>query len=736
MLIWGGWDGQTPLDSGAIYFPISNTWKAITTTGGTGAPSRRTEHTAVWTGPGTETWRNKMLVWGGTWPGIEYYNDGKIYDPLTDTWSDMKNATVSESWIEGYDQFGNPVWSFYGPMSVSNRAYHTAIWSSTTNEMLIWGGWNGVSFLNTGAKYSPGGDSWDAIADPLAASLGGCSGSIPSARSGHTVVWSGGGMVMWGGQQFASYLGDYWTYNPLGTWPNPNNDSATGWESVTYTGTAPIARTEHTIVLWSDGPETKLIIWGGRNGINSTNYLNSGGLYNMFYAQWFAVSEDNAPSGRVGHTATWTGTKMVVWGGTNGTIYFNDGGKYNPTTASWAPVLPPQPIPIEPRMRHTAVWTGSVAENATGEMIVFGGQDFNQEYNNGGKYNPNGDIWSAISLRDAPISRTQHTAIWTGTVSNQMVIWGGYYRVGNLYLNSGGVYSPTSNTWVKMSELNAPSGRSNHTACWAPDRKEMLVWGGWDGSGWLDTGRQYYPITDTWNTTVITTTSAPAARTNHTAVWTGTQMIIWGGLNANNMPLDTGGRYTPSTDSWADTAIGGDVPISRAWHTAICRSDWPYDMIIWGGATNTDPNQAISSSNYKTLNSGALYSPLSNTWLALPTINAPASRTNHTAVWTQNWGTPVMIVWGGWDGNNYLNTGGKYNPANLTWSLIDSPPDFSSPPDFTGPPDGVPDFLGRVYHSSFWTGTEMIIFGGAVFGGPPPFGIPIGYTNTSAKYRP
>ena len=36
-------------------------------------------------------------------------------------------------------------------------------------------------------------------------------------------------------------------------------------------------------------------------------------------------------------------------------------------------------------------------------------------------------------------------------------------------------------------------------------------------------------IDDTWTST--NTTNAPSARTGHTAVWTGSEMIVWGGQN-------------------------------------------------------------------------------------------------------------------------------------------------------------------------------------------------------------
>ena len=69
---------------------------------------------------------------------------------------------------------------------------------------------------------------------------------------------------------------------------------------------------------------------------------------------------------------------------------------------------------------------------------------------------------------------------------------------------------------------------------------------------------------DTWTPT--NTTNAPAARVQHRAVWTGSEMIVWGGFNPS--PLNTGGRYNPSTDSWTATSTI-NAPAGREYHTAM-----------------------------------------------------------------------------------------------------------------------------------------------------------------------
>jgi hypothetical protein len=85
--------------------------------------------------------------------------------------------------------------------------------------------------------------------------------------------------------------------------------------------------------------------------------------------------------------------------------------------------------------------------------------------------------------------------------------------------------SECTDNWTATTTTNAPTGRSNHTAVWTGS--EMIVWGGDAGSFmFLNTGGRYNPSTDSW--TAITTTNAPTERFHHTAVWTGGEMIVWG----------------------------------------------------------------------------------------------------------------------------------------------------------------------------------------------------------------
>ncbi len=333
------------------------------------------------------------------------------------------------------------------------------------------------------------------------------------------------------------------------------------WTPTSLTG-APDARVSHTAV-WTG---SEMIVWGG-SGCDGNCVLNTGGRYNPSTDSWIATSTTNAPGGRVYHTAVWTGSEMIVWGGTDFSgPGFNTGGRYNLSTDSWTATSTTN-VPGA-RFSHTAVWTGS-------EMIVWGGSGdtINFFFNTGGRYNPSTNSWTATSTANVPAPRNAHTAVWTGT---QMIVWGG--QVSNGPSNTGGRYNPSTNSWTATSTANAPEARWFPTAVWTGS--EMIVWGGERANNLvpLNTGGRYNPSTNSWTATSIG--NAPDPRSGHTAVWTGSNMIVWGG--ARNVPFNSGGRYYPDIDLWVSTRTT-NAPVARSGHTAVWTGS---QMVVWGGGTS------------------------------------------------------------------------------------------------------------------------------------------------------
>jgi len=595
MIVWGAFGGE----SSGRYDPTTDTWAAMSTLG---VPAGSLGYTAVWTG-------SAMVVWGG-YKDYTYYNTGGRYDPVTDTWT--ATSTV-----------GAP----------SGRAFHTAVWSGSV--MVVCGGYYVARgddgyyhdiHPNTGGRYDPVTDTWTPTS------------SVGAPPFGATAVWTGNVMVVWSG---ANVGGRY----------DPATDT---WTAMSTVGAPTLSNYR---AVWT-GQE--MIVWGGFWG---GTYTTTGGRYSSSTDTWTAISNVGAPT-LAGHTAVWTGQEMIVWGGGTGT-----GGRYNPSTDTWTPTSTGA-THLEGRFRHSAVWTGA-------EMIVWGGADGHTLPASGGRYDPATDAWT-LMFGGGPAMQNPKV-VWTGS---EMIVWGGDYGA-----NSGARYNPTMDTWLVTSTgANVPESRVGYTVVWTGS--EMIVWGGvsdyWNT--YINTGGRYDPTTDTWAPT-STGANVPEGMWGHSAVWTGEEMIVWGGsFNADSWVFYvTGGRYNPSTDTWTPTSAGANVPEARWGHSAVWTGE---EMIVWGGFS-FDANG--NSFPYDT---GGRYNPSTEIWSVVPAgpdgVGGPALWNGGAALWTGR----EMILWSG----SGLHRGGRYNPSTDSWMA-------------TSMDSNVPQ---KRYHGQtrVWTGTRMIVWGG------------------------
>lgn len=287
-------------------------------------------------------------------------------------------------------------------------------------------------------------------------------------------------------------------------------------------------------------------------------------------------------------TAVWTGEELLLWGGGFSYKTSNSahaGAAFDPETSTLRP-LPDAPIPS--RWWHTAVWTGE-------EMIVWGGSDARHEARDGAAYDPRTNSWRRIA--DAPMGGYAHSVVWTG---EEMVVWGGsddYESEGTrgfprTFLNVGAAYNPSSDNWRTL-EASPLDPRGWHSAVWTG--KEMIVWGGVSSSDYAGDAGAYDPNTGNW---IEIPVGPLSGRVEHSAVWTGAEMIVWGGSRAGgDGGYGDGAAYDPLTRVWAQLP---PAPIAgRFRHAAVWTGN---EMIVWGG-------QRVSGGGAGSFRDGAVYVP-------------------------------------------------------------------------------------------------------------------------------
>lgn len=326
-------------------------------------------------------------------------------------------------------------------------------------------------------------------------------------RRGHVAVWTGQEMIVWGGRDFDSRFNDGAAYDPV----------ADRWVPLPP---APLAGGPNYNGVWTG---SKLVVFGSvfSDVDGRASLTNEGATYDPSTRTWTPIAKWPLVA-RSGHTAVWTGDRMLVWGG--GGLEertFADGAAYDPTTDRWT-MIPP--APIGERDGHSAVWTGS-------RMVVWGGGCCEE----GGDPTPaDGAAFDAGARRWEPVpagplsARSMHTAVWTG---DRMLVWGGF-------TSDGAAYFPETRKWERLDDDARIQPRLRHSAVWTGS--QMLVWGGEGPGGTYADGSAYDPARDAWQGLA----DAPiSARGGHTAVWTGDAMLVWGGSNANQAFFADGAAY-------------------------------------------------------------------------------------------------------------------------------------------------------------------------------------------------
>jgi len=351
---------------------------------------------------------------------------------------------------------------------------------------------------STPAPPPPEAGTWRLLpAAPATAPLG----SLVSVWTGSQMLIRG---VSWGQPPKAVTL----SYTPAtGIWrtlaPGPAPLTVEGWDSAIWTG--------------------KEMLTFGPGGT---------GAYNPVTGTWRPVSPNML--GTLGAVRVWTGRQAIFWGGGCCGEALADGAAYTPAANTWQ-ALPRAPLSAR---YASGVWTGT-------EVIIAGGMSPDpamQVFADAAAYNPATRTWR--KLPPMPEPRWGATAVWDGT---EALFIGGTLADARGPSADGVAFSPTTGRWRRLPGMEF--SRRGFAAVWTG--RQVLVWGGLTGS-FQDQkipphGVAYDPAANRWS---AMPTAPLRGRSNPTAVWTGRQMIAWGGMipgTQKNTPATDGAAYRPAS---------------------------------------------------------------------------------------------------------------------------------------------------------------------------------------------
>jgi hypothetical protein len=300
----------------------------------------------------------------------------------------------------------------------------------------------------------------------------------------------------------------------------------------------------------------------------------------------------------------------------------------------------------------------------------------------------------------------------TVSTGKEMIVYG--QRADDLSVDAAAAYDPAGDKWRRLSQAPRTPNFCHRSAVWTGT--EMLVWGCRDLA--------FDPATDRWRLLP----AAPTGVAGGLVVWTGRELISWGGGCCGDSSSE-GAAFNPDSDSWrklAPSPLAASQQPVGAWTGR--------ELIMFVSGLDPDGKPIAGAAR------AAAYNPATDTWrrIAAP----PELRTS--AVWdgheillvggagrgyayspeTNSWRRLPAVKSGGtqgvvsWTGTQLLLFGGEatpnrllaYDPKRNGWSALPKAP-----------------LRARVAPTAVWTGRALIVWGGVI-------GTPAG-TSIPPKYR-
>jgi hypothetical protein len=225
----------------------------------------------------------RLLLYGGWAGGGVYSGSIWVYDPATNTWTELRPQGV-------------------GP---APRATHAMVYDPVGGKAILFGGFDGISYYNDTWAYDPAANTWTNLlpAEPR-----------PAARDSQALAYDADNkvMILFGGWSTQREFQDTWAYDPA--------DSV--WTDLAPAGEIPSFRALAQMVY--DPRAERMVIFGGGSG---TDAYDGTWHFDVAAKRWsMADLTGRSPSARTGYAMVYdpTGQRVVLFGGSDGSTFFND----------------------------------------------------------------------------------------------------------------------------------------------------------------------------------------------------------------------------------------------------------------------------------------------------------------------------------------------------------------------------------------------------------------------------
>ena len=299
---------------------------------------------------------------------------------------------------------------------------------------------------------------------------------------------------------------------------------------------------------------------------------------------------DLKPAARTEHSMVEMQDNLIVFGGRQGSSRWNDLWEFKTQFHEWVQLA------ADGNMDGPVARYGHSAVSIAGEMLVFGGQDANEQKRNDlWKWDSSG--WSELTLSPRPAPRVGHRVARVGF---NMFLFGGRDSSDSLR-NDLWKYNSYVARWTQMEPANVPPPRHLHAMQGLGPI--IIVHGGASESEGRNDLWQYDTYQNIWTEAFPGDNGGMERRELHQMVDVNGKMMIHGG--AADLGVDGVQRYVVS-DVWeflpCICMVPGTVSVASSYKCSLCAQGKYKDWFGVGGCVDcprnsTGPSGSSSKSN-------------------------------------------------------------------------------------------------------------------------------------------
>ena len=286
------------------------------------------------------------------------------------------------------------------------------------------------------------------------------SGPAPEARKDATLVYDKGSdaLLLFGGRSGGQGFNDLWSFDL----------ASERWTEITAPG-GPSSRWGHVAVF--DSARGRLVVFSGQH---SGGFLNDTWVFDTLDNKWREVaSAGDGPSQRYGSCAGYDskGDLFYISHGFTGEGRFDDTWAFDLDSERWEEVSSSGVRPLE-RCLHRCSF-----DSENGTLLLFGGQsNVTPVLGDFWRYDPSVKAWDEISTQDGGPSPRYFSSLIGDPDSQRSLLFGGAIIGGRT--NDLWSYGQTGG-WMELATLGiGPEPISNHAAAHVPSTGALYIFGG------------------------------------------------------------------------------------------------------------------------------------------------------------------------------------------------------------------------------------------------------------------